>query len=153
MNISTPNRTLRHRLAKTLTSVFIVVGSIAAVAGPASAETDTLDTQCISVYGMARGCATNINVVWGSGWSWSAGASTKDTMIDNGNVVVEIKLNRKHMSNTSWIQVSRATDHMQYYGYSSTRGYDPTYGAWVRVCTNLNTGKYCLAERYVTDHS
>lgn len=145
--------TFRKHLTKAVAGLAIFVTAIIGSTMPAAAEVDTLGSQCITVNGATRGCGTNFQIVWGSGWSWTVGASTNDVMVENGSVTVEVKLNRKGMSNTPWMTVSRAIDTTKGYTYQSMRGTDPTYGAWVRLCTNLNTGKYCNGERYVTDNS
>jgi hypothetical protein len=147
-----------HRLAKAAVVFSIVFGVMFAGAGAAFAETDTLASQCIYSGGYQRGCASDIRVSWGSGLHWSVSGTVKNTYrYDGWEVVLETQLNRKWSSNTYFMQVSRALDayYPQYWIFGSASGYDPTYGAWVRLCivNTYNNNKYCNASRYVSDNS
>jgi hypothetical protein len=139
----------RKVLAVALLTAAILVG----LPSPASAQDTGLSAECITVNGQRRGCAKDILVRFGNGIYWSTAGSTRDLLVDNGNVTLEVRLDRKWSSNTSWMIVSRSIDRAQYYSYTSVSGYDPTYGAWVRLCTNLSTGKWCNPARYVVDRS
>lgn len=143
----------RHKMfASALLSVALLVGGVG-IASPAGAQDSYLPGQCIYVDGMQRGCAKDILVRFGNGLYWSGSASVRDTMWDNGTVTLEMSLHRKLPSNTPWMLVSRSVDGAQYYSNKGITGHDPTYGAWVRLCANLSTGKRCLAPRYVYDRS
>lgn len=157
MTHTTTPRSVRstRRVAKAAVVFSIVVGVMFGGAAAAFAETDTLGSQCIYVGGYNRGCASNLNVQWGSGWYWRVGATASNTYRGDGwNIVVEAKLNRKWSSNTYWMRVSRVDDLSYYTSTNSISGYDPTYGAWVRLCAVTNSGyKVCNSSRYVTDNS
>lgn len=143
------------RIAKAAIVFSIVVGTMFGGATAALAETDTLSGECITVHSYRRGCATDLRVSWGSGMSWSAAGTASNTYRwDGWSVVIEAKLNRKWSSNTGWMQVSKAWDSYYYANFDYISGYDPTYGAWVRLCAVANSGaKYCNASRYVADNS
>lgn len=151
-NFTASNQTLRRRVTKLGIAVGIVVAVMFGSSTMASAESDSLSSQCIYVGGVERACAYGLYVNWGLGISWRAGGQVADSRADSWDNLVEVKLDRKWSSNTSWIQVVRAGDWST--ATSSTSGYDPTYGAWVRLCTVSPSGtKYCNSSRYVTDNS
>jgi hypothetical protein len=66
--------------------------------------------------------------------------------------LIEVKLNRRWSSNTAWLEVASAGDWGSQYTWIT--GYDPTYGAWMRLCTvSPSNTKYCNQSRYVRDNS
>jgi len=156
-NTSTPaSPTRSSRVVRTtLIAIALVVAGLFTSISSAFAETDPLANQCIVVGGYTRACTDWTNVIWGSGTSWSAGASVMDKRRGDGwTATVEVSLNRKWMSNTSWIQVVRGFDYSYYSESDRVSGHDPTYGAWVRLCVVNGAGtKYCNDSRYVTDNS
>lgn len=148
----------RRRIRNAALASVIVAGVLFGGAAPASAETDRLSDQCIYVAGAQRACAYYMSVSWGSGLYWRAGGQVVDTRADSWYNVIEVKLNRRVSSNTHWIQVARAYDWQS--AYQPESGYDPTYGAWMRLCTVSLSGtkyfsgtKYCNASEYVQDNS
>lgn len=144
---------LTRKLATAALALTATVAGIGATATAASAETDGFITQCISVNGYQRGCIDNAYVTWGSGLSWRIGGSLVDTRNDGWSVTYEAKLDRQApVSDTAWMQVLRAGDFQSH--TSSISGYDPTNGAWVRLCATSPTGtKSCLPTRWASDNS
>ncbi|MBA2282240.1 MAG: hypothetical protein H0W25_13580 [Acidimicrobiia bacterium] len=153
---STPIRSTRStrsaRLVQSVLALGLVAGALLGGASAASAETDGFTSQCISVGGYQRGCIDNGYVTWGSGISWRIGGALTDTRNDGWYVTYEAKLDRQLSSDTAWMRVLRAGDFQAH--TSSISGYDPTNGAWVRLCaTNPSGTKYCMPTRWAADNS
>lgn len=153
MNATARRTPARHRwTTRVLTMLAAVAATTVVTAAPSHAETDTLSNQCIAVSGVTRSCLYSY-VSWGSGISWRAGGQLVDyNGADGWTSTMEISLDRKWSSNTPFQAVLRVGNYQTH--TSSMSGYDPTYGAWIRLCSTSPSGtKYCLPSRYVTDNS
>jgi hypothetical protein len=130
-----------------------MVATILVSAAPALAETDTLGNQCISVGGVRRACLENAYAWWGSGISWQIGGRLYDMNGGDGWVsTMEYSLDRKWSSNTPFMAALRVGNWQSHNSWRS--GSDPTYGAWIRLCTTSPSGiKWCNPTRYATDQS
>ncbi len=152
--MNTPHPTPRttrwtHRV---LTVLAVSAATAVATTAPALAETDSLRDQCIVAAGATRACLSGTFVTWGSGISWSTGGQLADMNGGDGwTSTMEISLDRKWSSNTPFMQVLRVGNWQTH--TSGISGSDPTYGAWVRICSTGSGPKYCTSPRYVNDNS
>ena len=153
MNTAPRTRRTTRWTRRVLAMLAATAATTVVTAAPALAETDSMNDQCISVSGATRACLYGSFVNWGSGISWNTGGQLVDRNGgDYWTSTMEISLDRKWSSDTPFMQVLRVGNWQTH--TSGTSGYDPTYGAWVRLCSTSQGGtKYCLAPRYVNDNS
>lgn len=161
MNTTQRTRTSRpsgigSRVRRLVVLVLAVPALLLGIAGPAAAEVDGVPGWCDYVGGVARGCTASVQMDWGgSGWTWRAYGRVIP-LSPGWSTALEVKLNRKGMSNTGWIQLAQGYHYQHsYWTGGSASGWDPTYGAWFRMVHISPNGTrwYTSSPRYVTDNS